>query len=284
MNNSKARKQLEKQLAIGMALVNGANTFAPMALLYARPDQVLGKQQALPDWQQPVAARVSASEDRKPYSATNLQSLAYAAMSAADAVVFGKAEAGSKYIVPAGSTSTVDTLGDGDVMSISGAAGNSAIGSVVIANGWQYVYAYGVGNVTSMNAGGAQYISAGGNGTVSTMSSGVQYVSSGGSGTVITMSAGEQDVSSGGNGTVTTLNGGSQIVNNGGVATAVVISGLAAFQNIASGGSGVATSITLGGRQNIAAGGYGSAGTIDYGVQTISSGGVGSAGTIGAVH
>lgn|GEM_PF-4443289 len=56
VNKSKTRKQLEKQLAIGMALINGANTFAPMALLYARPDQVLGRQQALPDWQQPVAA------------------------------------------------------------------------------------------------------------------------------------------------------------------------------------------------------------------------------------
>ena len=93
MNNSKARKQLEKQLAIGMALVNGANTFAPMALLYARPDQVLGRQQNLPDSEQPVAARISASQDRKPYSCADLQRLAYTAMSALDATAFGKAEA-----------------------------------------------------------------------------------------------------------------------------------------------------------------------------------------------
>jgi hypothetical protein len=33
VNKSKTRKQLEKQLAIGMALINGANNFAPMALL-----------------------------------------------------------------------------------------------------------------------------------------------------------------------------------------------------------------------------------------------------------
>ena len=56
MITSTTRAKLEKKLALAMALVNGANTFAPMALLYARPDQVLGKQQALPDWQQPVAA------------------------------------------------------------------------------------------------------------------------------------------------------------------------------------------------------------------------------------
>jgi hypothetical protein len=152
VNKSKARKQLEKQLAIGMALVNGANTFAPMALLYARPDQVLGRQQSLPDWQQPVAARVSASADRKPYSATNLQSLAYAAMSAADAVVFGTAEAASTYIVVAGQTTTVTTLNADDSMDISGESGNPAIGSVVIANGKQNVGEYGVGNVTTMNA------------------------------------------------------------------------------------------------------------------------------------
>ena len=93
MITSTTRAKLEKQLAIGMALVNGANTFAPMALLYARPDQVLGRQQNLPDSEQPVAARISASQDRKPYSGADLQRLAYAAMSGVDNAVFGKAEA-----------------------------------------------------------------------------------------------------------------------------------------------------------------------------------------------
>ena len=104
MITSKAKARLEKHLAIGMALVNGANTFAPMALLYARPDQVLGRQQNLPDSEQPVAARISASQDRKPYSAAGLQNLAYSAMSALDHAVFGKAEAFTSVVGSGGTT------------------------------------------------------------------------------------------------------------------------------------------------------------------------------------
>ena len=105
---NKARERLEKRLAFGMALVNGANTIAPVGLLYTQPNQLLGQQMPATDLKgKPVAMRMSANADRKPYSCANLQSLAYAAMSAVDDTLFGKAEAFTSVVGAGGTTNYV---------------------------------------------------------------------------------------------------------------------------------------------------------------------------------
>lgn len=59
------RKNVSKKLATLTAVINGANTLAPMALLYVQPNLTAGGNQVMLG-EQPVAAKVSAGEDRKP--------------------------------------------------------------------------------------------------------------------------------------------------------------------------------------------------------------------------
>ena len=202
---AKKKQQLEKRLALGMALVNGANTFTPVALLYTNPNLLLGKQISLDYREKQVALRISAEQERKPYSCANLQSLAYAAMSAVDGVVFGKAEAG-EYIIDS-SGAFIPTITTEDIVNIypQGAANISTM-----SGGFMSVYAGGSAYILTAQSGN-QYIN--GLCQITEMSGGTQYVSGNvGSASITSMFGGLQEISAGGTGTVEKLSGGTQLV------------------------------------------------------------------------
>ena len=202
---AKKKQQLEKRLALGMALVNGANTFAPVALLYTNPNLLLGKQIPLDYRAKQVALRMSAEQERKPYSCANLQSLAYAAMSAVDGIVFGKAEARMYDIDSAGAI--IPTITSEDIVTI---YPQGAADVVIMSSGFMTVYAGGSANVGTVQS-GTQYIY--GLCQITEMSGGTQYVSGNvGSAGITSMFGGFQEIGAGGTGTVEKLSGGTQLV------------------------------------------------------------------------
>lgn len=269
-----------------MALVNGANTFVPMAMLYSRPDQELGQQLALDSQPQPAALRISAGQDRKPYSCTNLQNLAYAAMSAADTALFGKAEA-AKIWVSAGRTSTVSSFSTGDQMYIYG-RGNGNIGTMN--DGYQFIgfrsFNAANGSVTTMISGGQDVII--GTGTIATMNGGLQNVEglSTNKGIIGTMTGGTQTIKKGAHGsisimyggtqsmtsatgTITTMSGGTQLIND--KVTVGTIGTLAGGTQVVNSGTGNVTTMNTG-LQVIDGSGTGSIGIMHDGIQGISKG------------
>ena len=220
--NKHARERLEKQLAFGMALVNGANTLVPVGLLYIRPDQLLGQQLPLSRHGNAVAVRISASLERKPYSCANLQSLAYAAMSAVDLAAFGRAEAFTSAV---GGTNSVTSVngesvdGEQDIYS-----GGRATGITILNGGSQYIYTGGASQVNRLASGGELHVYSGGTSDVSTMESGAYIAAgkrtivgllgdSGGSAAVNTMLGGTAETFEFGRVSATYMSGGIQIVN-----------------------------------------------------------------------
>ena len=264
------RKNVSKKLATLTAVINGANTLAPMALLYVQPNLTAGGNQVMLG-EQPVAAKVSASEDRKPYSCAQLQSLAYEAMSTVDNAVFAKAEAAS-YIVD-GSTSSVDYMSTGDSMIVK----NGGTGTVRdLFGGTQLIYGTAVGTAESIQSGGRQLVSGtainttiakggtqilyyGGTLSSNTLMGGVQIISSGG-----TLIADDPSASK-----LTTqapvIFGGTQIVSNGGTASGFILlreSSIGGIQRVKSGGLALGTEVRSGAYQSVDSGGTALGGTL----------------------
>lgn len=156
----------------------------------------------------------------------------------------------------------------------------------------------GNASVDSMGSGDTQRITAGQNGTVTTMSGGYnsgaqQHISNGGKGTVNNMiSGGEQHISSGGKGTIDTMNGlycyqyisggegtvnklltGGQVIYAGGIGTVTVLEGV---QHVSAGGVGSAGTVNGAARQDIYSGGIGTIDVLNGYGQNIEGGGIGT--------
>jgi len=265
MRKEQTKTKLGKRLAVGVALVNGANTFAPMALLYVQPGLADGGQQLALNQEQPVAARVSASADRKPYSCTDLQNLAYAAMSAVDNAVVTKAEAAT-YTVSGGTTTSVTNMSNGDTMFIQ-SGGSGFVG--YLNGGVQGIYQGGTGTAEAVMDGGTQLVSGTAVNTV-VNKGGKQILYGGGVLSSNTFMGGIQIISSGGTliadnpsaSTLTTqapdIYGGTQIVSNGGTASGFILrkeSSIGGIQRIKSGGTAIGTQILSDAYQSVDSGG-----------------------------
>ena len=247
MMKQRTQKFLEKRLAFGMALLNGVNTLAPVGMLYTIPAQLAGGQQVQPLDRQPVATRISASQDRKPYSCADLQRLAYTAMSALDATAFGKAEAFTSEVYDGANVSN-ETITGGTQLIYDGCnAYNTSIG----AGGTQIVdYVHISGMFASRRAWASNTIISAA-GVEEFYNKGTQIVWTGGTTFATSIGTGGiQVVSDGGTASVTTINpGGTQILDSNGFAfSAIINSGGLQFVSSA---AATYTTINSGGTQLI---------------------------------
>ncbi|MBP2655191.1 MAG: putative autotransporter [Firmicutes bacterium] len=195
----------KKALSVAMAIINGIQVNAPLALPLAAAVQDRGQ------YSPTVAARM----DDEPAS------LLERGGQAVDSLFFSTAYA---YTSNVGGTTSVsgETVSSGGTQLVY--SGGSTTDTTVSSGGEQKVYSGGSTTDTTVSSGGTQKVYLGGSATSTMVSSGgMQLVSTGGSATSTTVSSGgEQEVVWGGVATSTTVSsGGTQYVAVGGSATEV---------------------------------------------------------------
>lgn len=143
----------------------------------------------------------------------------------------------AEYDVASGQTSSLAEMGSGDRMTISA----GGIGTVsTMSGGTQNIYLSGIGTVDTMSS-GYQFVFNKGTAYIDTLNDGYQTLS-GGTGAVNIMNDGHQNIYSGGTGNVSIISGGTQNVYNSGIIN--MMSG--GTQNIFSGGTGIVSNMDNG--------------------------------------
>lgn len=266
----KKRKNKAQQAVAAVVMgMNLVNTMSPLALAAQAPVQ-------------PEAVRPA--PQAQPLEYTVLPQ----ALQAVEGMVFARAEAAQNMTVSNGESGNLDSINNGDWMSVL----QGGTGSIGIMNGGsQNINSGGVGSVGIMN-GGTQRISSGGTGIIDVMNSGAQFISSGGTGIIGTMNAdfyqsigssayasigifnhsnGIQEVI-GGTGNIGTMNDGVQFGYAGG--TCIIGTMESGIQR----GSLAYIDTINNGLQEIYYSGVGSAGTMNGGIQEVGNGGTGNIG------
>lgn len=266
----KKRKNKAQQAVAAVVMgMNLVNTMSPLALAAQAPVQ-------------PEAVRPA--PQAQPLEYTVLPQ----ALQAVEGMVFARAEAAQNMTVSNGESGSLDSINNGDWMSVL----QGGTGSIGIMNGGsQNINSGGVGSVGIMN-GGTQRISSGGTGIIDVMNSGAQFISSGGTGIIGTMNAdfyqsigssayasigifnhsnGIQEVI-GGTGNIGTMNDGVQFGYAGG--TCIIGTMESGIQR----GSLAYIDTINNGLQEIYYSGVGSAGTMNGGIQEVGNGGTGNIG------
>lgn len=266
----KKRKNKAQQAVAAVVMgMNLVNTMSPLALAAQTPLQ-------------PEAVRPA--PQAQPLEYTVLPQV----LQAVEGMVFARAEAAQNMTVSNGESGNLDSIGNGDWMSVL----QGGTGSIGIMNGGsQNINSGGVGSVGIMN-GGTQRISSGGTGIIDVMNSGAQFISSGGTGIIGTMNAdfyqsigssayasigifnhsnGIQEVI-GGTGNIGTMNDGVQFGYAGG--TCIIGTMESGIQR----GSLAYIDTINNGLQEIYYSGVGSAGTMNGGIQEVGNGGTGNIG------
>lgn len=268
----KKRKNKAQQAVAAVVMgMNLVNTMSPLALAAQAPVQ-------------PEAVRPA------PQAQTLEYTVLPQVLQAVEGMVFARAEAAQNMTVSNGESGNLDSIGNGDWMSVL-QGGTGIIG--IMNGGSQNINSGGVGSVGIMND-GVQRISSGGTGIIDVMNSGsgAQYISNGGTGIIGTMnddfyqsigssayasigifnhSSGIQEVI-GGTGDIGTMNDGCQFGYAGGTCIIGTMEG-----GIQRGELAYIDTINNG-LQQIYASGVGSAGTMNGGTQTVSCGGTGNIG------
>lgn len=180
----------------------------------------------------------------------------------------------AEYDVASGQTSSLAEMGSGDRMTISA----GGIGTVsTMSGGTQNIYLSGIGTVDTMSS-GYQFVFNKGTAYIDTLNDGYQTLS-GGTGAVNIMNDGHQNIYSGGTGNVSIISGGTQNVYNSGIIN--MMSG--GTQNIFSGGTGIVSNMDNGNQFTLDSG-IGIIEVMNNGYQTISSGGTGTVSNMNGGH
>lgn len=270
----KKRKNKAQQAVAAVVMgMNLVNTMSPLALAAQAPVQ-------------PEAMRPA--PQAQPLEYTVLPQ----ALQAVEGMVFARAEAAQNMTVSNGESGNLDSIGNGDWMSVL-QGGTGIIG--IMNGGSQNINSGGVGSVGIMND-GVQRISSGGTGIIDVMNSGsgAQYISNGGTGIIGTMNANfYQSIASGAyasigifnhssgiqqvvgaTGNIGTMNDGCQFGYAGGTCIIGTMEG-----GIQRGELAYIDTINNG-LQEIYSSGVGSAGTMNGGIQEVGKSGTGIIGTM----